>query len=60
MKCEQISGQGGQSFIELAIVLPILFLLLGGMVEVTLTFNDYLQILDAVRYRARDGQQPLF
>lgn len=27
--------------------------MLGGMVEVTLTFNDYLQMLDAARYGAR-------
>ena len=53
MKREQTSGQRGQSFMELAIFLPILLLMLGGMVEVTLTFNDYLQMLDAARYGAR-------
>ncbi|MEK7440980.1 MAG: TadE/TadG family type IV pilus assembly protein [Chloroflexota bacterium] len=48
-----MAPQRGQSFMELAIFLPILFLMLGGMVEITLTFNDYLQMLDAARYGGR-------
>ncbi len=55
MKREQTSGQRGQSFVELAIFLPILILMLAGMAEITFIFNDYLQMLDAVRYGARDS-----
>jgi Flp pilus assembly protein TadG len=53
MQHAQTTHQRGQSFMELAIFLPILFLMLGGMVEITLTFNDYLQMLDAARYGGR-------
>ncbi|MBI3244117.1 MAG: pilus assembly protein [Chloroflexi bacterium] len=45
----------GQSFTELAIFMPILILLLAGMVEVTFLFNDYLQMLDAVRNGSRES-----
>ena len=53
MQRGHITHPRGQSFAELAIFLPILILMFGGMVEVTLTFNDYLQMLDAARYGAR-------
>jgi Flp pilus assembly protein TadG len=53
MQHGQMTPQRGQSFMELAIFLPVLFLMLGGMVEITLTFNDYLQMLDAARYGGR-------
>lgn len=53
MQHSQTTSQRGQSFMELAIFLPVLFLMLGGMVEITLTFNDYLQMLDAARYGGR-------
>jgi len=55
MERERTSGQRGQSFMELAIFLPILLLMLAGMAEITFIFNDYLQMLDAVRYGARDS-----
>lgn len=47
--------QRAQSFVEMALFMPIMLLLLAGMVEVTFMFNDYLQLLDAVRYGARDS-----
>lgn len=43
----------GQSFVELAIMMPIMILLIGGMTEVVFVFNDYLQMLDGVRAGAR-------
>jgi hypothetical protein len=43
----------GQSFVELALMMPILLLMLAGMVEVVLAFNDYLQILDGASRGAR-------
>lgn len=45
--------QRGQSFVELALMMPVLILLIAGMVEVVFTFNDFLQMLDGVRYGAR-------
>lgn len=43
----------GQSFIELAIILPVLLLLLLGMVEVVAFISAYLDILDLTREAAR-------
>ncbi|MBI5715503.1 MAG: pilus assembly protein [Chloroflexi bacterium] len=55
MQHSQTTSQRGQSFMELAIFLPILLLMLVGMAEITFIFNDYLQMLDGVRYGARDS-----
>ena len=46
-------SQRGQSFVELVIMMPILILLIAGMTEVVFVFNDFLQMLDGVRYGAR-------
>jgi len=43
----------GQSFVELALVLPILIVLLLGVVEVTLFLGRYLDALDLTREAAR-------
>lgn len=43
----------GQSFVELALTIPVLLLLIAGMVEIVFAFNDYLQLLDAARDGAR-------
>jgi hypothetical protein len=43
----------GQSFVELAIMMPIMILLIAGMTEVVFVFNDFLQMLDGVRAGAR-------
>jgi hypothetical protein len=43
----------GQSFVELALVMPLFIIMLAGMAEVVVVFNDYLQMLDAVRAGAR-------
>jgi hypothetical protein len=43
----------GQSFIELALLLPVLFLLLAGMVEVGFLFFSYMTAVDLTREAAR-------
>jgi TadE-like protein len=43
----------GQSFVELALVLPILIILLLGLVEITLFLGRYLDALDLTREAAR-------
>ncbi len=45
--------QRGQSFTELALILPILLLLLAGLVEVGFFINRYLDALDLTREAAR-------
>ena len=45
----------GQAFVELALIMPILLIMIVGMVEVVFAFNDYLQMLDAARNGARDS-----
>jgi hypothetical protein len=43
----------GQSFVELALVLPVLLLMFLGMVEVALFIGRYLDVLDLTREAAR-------
>jgi len=43
----------GQSFVELALVLPVLLLMLLGMVEVAFFISRYLDVLDLTREAAR-------
>ncbi len=43
----------GQSFLELALILPILLIMLMGLVEVSLFIGRYLDILDLTREAAR-------
>lgn len=43
----------GQSFLELALVLPVLLIILLGMVEVTFFIGRYLDMLDLTREAAR-------
>lgn len=43
----------GQSFVELAVVLPILLLLLAGLVEVAFLFFNYMTAVDQTREAAR-------
>jgi hypothetical protein len=45
----------GQSFVELAVVLTILLLLLAGMVEFGYLLNQYINIVDGAREAARFG-----
>jgi len=45
----------GQSLVELALVLPLLVLLLGGLVETVFYVRNYLALLEASREGARIG-----
>jgi TadE-like protein len=48
-------GERGAALIELAIALPILVLLVFGVVEFGVTYNDYISLRDGVRQAAREG-----
>jgi Flp pilus assembly protein TadG len=48
-------GERGQSMVELAIVLPVLVVLLFGIVQFGIAFNNYVTLTDAVRAGARAG-----
>jgi Flp pilus assembly protein TadG len=51
----QIKNERGQTMTEFAIVLPILALLLFGVIQFGITFNNYITLTDAVRAGARKG-----
>jgi Flp pilus assembly protein TadG len=46
-------NQQGQAAVEFALVLPILVLLLFGIIQLGIVFNDYLSVTDAVRAGSR-------
>jgi Flp pilus assembly protein TadG len=48
-------GDGGAALVEFALVMPVLFLLLFGMVEFGINMNDYQSIRQAVRDGARQA-----
>jgi Flp pilus assembly protein TadG len=48
-------SERGQTMTEFALVLPILILLLFGVVQFGIAFNNYLMLTDAVRAGAREG-----
>jgi hypothetical protein len=48
-------GERGTALIELAVALPILTLLLFGLVEFGVTYNDYISLRDGVRQATREG-----
>ena len=50
-----IRNERGQTMTEFAIVLPILALLLFGVIQFGITFNNYITLTDAVRAGARKG-----
>jgi hypothetical protein len=45
----------GAALIELAIALPILIMVVFGVVEFGVTYNDYISIRDGVRQASREG-----
>jgi Flp pilus assembly protein TadG len=49
------SGESGQAFVELALVLPILLLLLLGVIQFGNVFRDYIALTDATRVGARQA-----
>lgn len=48
-----IRSQRGQTMVEFAMVLPILCLLLFGVIQFGITFNNYVTLTDAVRAASR-------
>jgi Flp pilus assembly protein TadG len=48
-------NEKGQSMTEFALVLPILTILLFGVIQFGIVFNNYLQLTDAVRAGSRKG-----
>jgi Flp pilus assembly protein TadG len=48
-------AQNGQSMAEFALVLPLLALLLFGVIQFGIAFNNYITLTDAVRAGARKG-----
>ncbi len=48
-------SQRGQTMVEFALVLPIFLLLLLGIAQLGIAFNNYLDLTDAVRQGARFG-----
>jgi Flp pilus assembly protein TadG len=47
--------ENGQAIVELALVLPILMLLVLGIIQFAIMFNNYLSLTDAVRVGARQA-----
>lgn len=54
-KRDKNRGQRGQTMVEFAIVLPIFLLLLLGIAQGGIAFNNYIQLTDATRAGARYG-----
>lgn len=52
-RLKAIGKDSGQSFVELALILPVVLLLLIGLVEVGFVFYAYLTVLDQTREAAR-------
>jgi Flp pilus assembly protein TadG len=50
-----LRNQQGQSMTEFALVLPILAMLLFGVIQFGIVFNNYITLTDAVRAGARKG-----
>jgi Flp pilus assembly protein TadG len=54
-KRDKMRGQRGQTMVEFAIVLPIFLMLLLGIAQGGIAFNNYIQLTDATRAGARYG-----
>lgn len=54
-KRTQFRAQNGQTMTEFALVLPLLALLLFGVIQFGIAFNNYITLTDAVRAGARKG-----
>lgn len=48
-----IKSERGQSMTELAMILPLLLILIFGIIQLGLAFNNYLAVTDAIRAGAR-------
>ncbi|MFT5679819.1 MAG: Flp pilus assembly protein TadG [Myxococcota bacterium] len=54
----RVSSRRGSQAVEFALCLPILVLVLGGIIEYGLMFNQYLSVLSAARDGSRWGATP--
>src|SRR5215204_5956079 len=54
-RSSKLKDERGQAMTEFALVLPIIALLLFGVIQFGITFNNYLTLTDAVRAGARKG-----
>jgi Flp pilus assembly protein TadG len=52
---QTLKDERGQTMAELALVLPVLLVLLLGIAQFGVTFNNYVSLTDAVRAGARKG-----
>lgn len=52
---ERLGNQRGQSIVETALILPIIILILTGIIDFGLLFNNYLVITNASREAARNA-----
>jgi Flp pilus assembly protein TadG len=48
-------SEQGQTMTELAMILPLLLILIFGIIQLGIAFNNYLAVTDAVRAGARKG-----
>jgi Flp pilus assembly protein TadG len=55
IRSSKLRDERGQAMTEFALVLPIIALLLFGVIQFGITFNNYLTLTDAVRAGARKG-----
>jgi Flp pilus assembly protein TadG len=55
IRSSKLRDDRGQAMTEFALVLPIIALLLFGVIQFGITFNNYLTLTDAVRAGARKG-----
>lgn len=51
----QRKSESGQTMVEFALILPTLAILLFGVIQFGIAFNNYLTVTDAVRAGARQG-----
>ena len=55
MRGAKLSDERGQTMTEFAIVLPLLVVLLFGIIQFGIVFNNYVTLTDAARAAARKG-----
>jgi Flp pilus assembly protein TadG len=55
LRKERIYGQKGQAIVETALILPIIILILTGIIDFGLLFNNYLVITNASREAVRNA-----
>lgn len=55
LRKERIYGQKGQAIVETALILPIIILILTGIIDFGLMFNNYLVITNASREAVRNA-----